>query len=125
MKAIITLNLRFLQKRLFLSQKLFSQTFSLSRLFLSETAQKYSDEKFFFRNFINQKLLTLFAYSCVQVQVLQKCYQNLVANFRHCNKLAKFAILLHFFKKCIIGKNVDQFVQKLRFLKTKEYIKLQ
>ena len=28
------------------------------------------------------------------MQFLQKCYQNLVRNVRHCNNLAKFAILV-------------------------------
>ena len=29
-----------------------------------------------------------------KIQFLQKCYQNIVRNVRHCNKFAKFAILV-------------------------------
>ena len=32
------------------------------------------------------------------MQFLQKCYQNLVRNVRHCNKFAKFAVLVQIYK---------------------------
>ena len=73
-----------------------------------------------------------------KMHFLQKCYQNLVRNVRHCNKFAKFAILVQtctilvrnaklkriseeFWKICDfcnLGEPPLNFVSNCEFLKT-------
>ena len=43
----------------------------------------------------------------MQMQILQKCYQNLIRNVRHCDKLEKFAFFVQTFEE--IGKNLAEF----------------